>query len=279
MSIEANTYEELIISNIDMWTAEVADAVSKYLMATYGIVSISLTVDGHLIKAEDIDCVGSHEVLASACHGLVKANNIVLRLRSCNGYGAQWRLESSFLKLLNDSEQGNKNITYRSIDYYDTDSFVDMYLFDENGLRSLQYTDAATCISDIQTWYCYSPSISIAADPENVSATLAQKLTSAMHRLCKEGFGFSDDDIAELLDDGIEEYGEMIVNGPLSFSADKLPHIAALASELKVYMDEVEDAEFEFEVYAVADGEDDYEFASVAITADEDGIHIGYCKF
>ena len=34
MSIEANTYEELKINNIDMWTAEVADAVSKYLMAT-----------------------------------------------------------------------------------------------------------------------------------------------------------------------------------------------------------------------------------------------------
>ena len=279
MSIEANTYEELRIHNVNEQTTKLVAAVSEYLMRVDGIVSISLTVDGHTYNESSLSCIGNHIALSAACRDLTSAKEIALHLRSCNGYGAQWRLDSSFLKLLHSSEQISEHITYRSIDYYDTDSFIDMYLFDEDGLRSPQYTENAACVTDIETWYCYSPSIRIAIDPESVTEALTQKITNIMHRLCKEGFTLSDNDVDELLDDGLEEYGEMIVNGPLSFPSNKLTEITALASELKTCVDEFEDSEFEFEMYAVSDGEDDYEFSSIAITADESKIHIGYCRF
>ena len=41
----------------------------------------------------------------------------------------------------------------------------------------------------------------------------------------------------------------------------------------------LETAEFEFEIYAVPDGEGDYDFASVAIEATGTAVKDSYCRF
>ena len=46
MSIDANTYEELNINNVNEKTADLAAQVSKYLIETWGIIKLGLTVDG-----------------------------------------------------------------------------------------------------------------------------------------------------------------------------------------------------------------------------------------
>ena len=46
MSIDANTYEELNINNVNEKTADLASQVSKYLLETWGIICLGLIVDG-----------------------------------------------------------------------------------------------------------------------------------------------------------------------------------------------------------------------------------------
>ena len=46
MSVDANTYEEMTIHNVNAGTAEVARQLGEYLQKTWGIYKLTLTVDG-----------------------------------------------------------------------------------------------------------------------------------------------------------------------------------------------------------------------------------------
>lgn len=65
----------------------------------------------------------------------------------------------------------------------------------------------------------------------------------------------------------------------IRFTAENVPEIVALANQLAALLEDSETAEFEFEIYAIPDGEGDYDFASVAIEASGSAVKDTYCRF
>jgi hypothetical protein len=274
MSIEANTYEELHICNVNDKTAQLCGAVSEYLLKTRGINFISLTVDGCTYESAEDETIEEASDLYNVCQGLASAKEISLKLRSCNGGGANWRLESAFMKLFTDDAELRGNVTYRSTDYYDTDSGVEMYLYNENGLQRVQYTNSADCVADIKEWYCYTPTFRIADEEQQENAELHERIMAIVNKLCGL-LGLTEDDMEDRLDDNWENYGEIVLSGSVRFATKDIPAIKELINQLAA----LETSEFEFEIYAVPDGEGDYDFASVAIEATGTKVKDSYCRF
>ena len=278
MSIEANTYEELRIQNVNDKTAQLCGAVSEYLLKTWGINFISLTVDGSTYESTEDESIEAGSDLYNACQSLATAKEISLKLRSCNGGGVNWRLESAFMKHFTDDAALGDNVTYRSTDYYDTDPGVEMYLYNENGLQWMQYTGSADCVADIKEWYCYTPTLRIADEEQQDNTELHGKLMSVVTKLCSL-LGLTEEDMEDRLDDDWTSYGEIILNGSVHFATKDIPAIKELANQLATLLGGSDSAEFEFEIYAVPDGEGDYDFASVAIALDGTTVADEYCRF
>lgn len=278
MSIEANTYEELHICNVNDKTVQLCGAVSEYLLKTWGINFISLTVDGCTYEGTEDETIEVGSDLYNACRNLVSAKDISLKLRSCNSGGVNWRLESAFMKLFTDDAELRGNVTYRSTDYYDTDSGVEMYLYNEKGLQRMQYTDSAACVADIKEWYCYTPTFRIADEEQQENTELHERIMAIANKLCGL-LGLTEEDMEERLDDDWEDYGEIVLSGSVRFATKDIPAIKELANQLAALIADSDSAEFEFEIYAVPDGADDYDFASVAITLDGAAVADQYCRF
>lgn len=278
MSIEANTYEELHICNVNDKTVQLCGAVSEYLLKTWGINFISLTVDGSTYESTEEETIAEDSNLYNVCQGLASAKEISLKLRSCNGGGANWRLESAFMKLFTDDAELRGNVTYRSTDYYDTDPGVEMYLYNENGLQRMQYAVSAECMADIKEWYCYTPTFRIADEEQQENAELHERIMAIVNKLCGL-LGLAEADIEDRLDDDWENYGEIVLGGSVRFATKDIPAIKELANQLAALIADSDSAEFEFEIYAVPDGEGDYDFASVAIERSNNIAEDTYCRF
>ena len=278
MSIEANTYEELHICNVNDKTAQLCGAVREYLLEAWGISFISLTMDGCTYESTEAETIEAGSDLYNACQGLASAKEISLKLRSCNGGGANWRLESAFMKYFTDDADLKSNVTYRSTDYYDTDSGVEMYLYNENGLQRMQYTSSADCVADIKEWYCYTPTFRIADEEQQENAELHANIMAVVTKLC-DLLGLTEEDMEDRLDDDWEDYGEIVLSGSVRFATRDIPAIKELANQLAALLGGSDSAEFELEIYAVPDGEGDYDFASVAITLDGVAVADQYCRF
>ena len=274
MSIEVNSYEELSISNVNDKTAQLCGAVSEYLLKTWGINFISLTVDSCTYEGTEDETIEVGSDLYNTCRNLVSAKDISLKLRSCNGGGVNWRLEFAFMKHFADDAEVKANVTYRCTEYYDTDPGVAMYRYDKNGLHSMKYTDSAESVADIKEWYCYTPTLRIADDAQMGNAELHEQLIAIVKKLC-DLFDLDEEDIEDRLDDDWEDYGEIVLSGSIRFTTENIPEIVKLANQLAA----LETAEFEFEIYAVPDGEGDYDFASVAIEATGTAVKDSYCRF
>ena len=277
MSIEANTYEELYIKNVNEKTARICDSVGIYLTSTWGIIKLLLTVDGKEYHCED-DRIGQDTELFSVCKKLAGSKEIRMAMRSSNGGGLLWRMESGFMKLFTDDAEVKENVVYRSTDYYDSDTGVDKYRYDINGLQAIQYNASAESIADIKRWYCYTPNIRICDEEDSDNAKLYKKIIGIMRKLGKL-FGFEEDELEDRIDDGWEDYGEIVVEGSISFTTKQIPKIVEAANQLAKLLQDSESAEFEFEIYAVPDGEKDYDFASVAIELCDDAVKDSYARF
>ena len=279
MSVDANTYEEMTIHNVNAGTAEVARQLGEYLLKTWGIFKLSLKVDG-VHYGDDVDgTIREGSELYEVCGKLAEAKEILLAMSSENGGGAGWRLESCFMRALTDDEAIRKNIVYRSTDYYDTDPEIEMYLYDENGLRQPDYTDSAECVRDIERWYCYTPTLRIADAEQSENTELHDSIMETLKELCRKCFGLDEDEIEDKLEDDWEDFGEIILNGSLSFANESIPEVVSSLTRLFEQVGQSDTAEIEFEMYAIPDGEDDYNFASVAIVYDDGAIHDRYCRF
>ena len=243
MSIEANTCEELTIHNVNEKTAQLCDAVSEYLLKTWGIISISLTVDGNTYESAEDDSIKEGSELQRLCKDLVGAKEIHLCLRSCNGGGVYWRIEDCFMKYFTDDSDLKDNVTYRSTDYYDTDPGVDMYLYNENGLQRLGYNDSADSVADIKEWYCYTPEFRITDEDQMGNAELHEGIMAIVAKLC-ELFGLTEEDMENGLglDDNWDDYGEIIQNGSVRFTTDSIPQIVSLANQLIALLKDAESA-------------------------------------
>ena len=88
MSITANTYEEMHIRVVDEKTAEVARLVGEYLLKTWGIVSLNLTVDGIQYGEDTEESIPEGTALHTVCEKLAEAHEVTLAMRSENGGGA-----------------------------------------------------------------------------------------------------------------------------------------------------------------------------------------------
>ena len=276
MSTEANTYEELYIHNANDQTAEICNLLGEYLIANWNVRSLKLTVDNKHYETENSVAEGSE--LYSVCKNLATAKKVQLAFRSCGRLNVYWRQESSFMKYFTEDQKVRENVTYRCTEYYDTDSGVEMYLYNEKGLQRMQYTDSAACVADIKEWYCYTPTFRIADEEQQENAELHERIMAIVNKLCGL-LGLTEDDMEDRLDDDWEDYGEIVLSGSVRFATKDIPAIKELANQLAVLIADSDSAEFEFEIYAVPDGEGDYDFASVAITLDGADITDQYCRF
>lgn len=279
MSVDANTYEEMRIHNVNAGTAEVARQMGEYLLKTWGIYKLSLTVDGVHYGDDVDDKIQEGSELYEVCGKLAEAKEITLALRSENGGGAGWRLESCFMRALTDDEVIRENIVYRSMDYYDTDPGIDMYLYDDKGLRQPDYTDSAERVRDIKRWYCFTPTLRIADVEQSENAEVHDSIMETLKELCRKCFGLDEEETEDKLEDDWDDFGEIILNGSLSFANESIPEIVSSLTRLFEQVGQSDTAEIEFEMYAVPDGEDDYNFASVAIAYDDGAVQDRYCRF
>ena len=277
MSIEANTYEELYINNINEKTASLAEQVSEYLLEAWGIITLELTVDGVAYSTDEIIKEGSE--LFFVCKKLADAKEISLSLRSSNGGGACWRIESSFMSVLTDDEALRNNVTYKSTDYYDTDTYIDVYLYDKNGLVQPEYDKTADDVKDIEKWYSYTAAINIIAEDEADNEELHNEITEILTNLCTQYFGVDKDELEDKLEDMWEDCGEMNLLSGITFLNVDVPAIKDKLNRLAELLSASDAAEISIEIAAVPDGENDYNFASVAFSFDGESVHDSYCRF
>lgn len=277
MSIDAYTCEELNINNVNEKTANIAGQVSKYLLETWGIINLELIVDGVSYNSTE-ERIEEDSELYSVCLKLADAKEISLSLRSNNGGGASWRIESSFMGSLTDDEALRNNITYKSTDYYDTDSGVEVYLYDKNGLTQPEFDKTAEDVKDIEKWYS-TPTIDITAEDEADNDELHNKITEILANLCTEYFGIDEDETEDKIDDMWEDYGEINFFGGITFSNNDIPAIKDEFNRLVELVRTSDNTEINIEIGAVPDGENDYNFASVAFTVENGEIKTEYCRF
>ena len=273
MSIEANTYEEIQIINCNEKTASLAEKVGEYLLKTWGIINLKLSVDGTEYTCEE-DEIEDGTDFFTICKSLSEAKEISFSLRSNNNGGAYWRIESCFMGVLTDDEDLKNNVTYRSTDYYDQDSCVDAYLYDKNGLTRPEYDKTAEDVEDISRWFCYTPEFTLTTE-ETDNEELHEKILEIMQKLADN---LIDCDIEDFVDDCFED-GEMYINGSFSFETKSIPEIKSLLGELADELSSYDSSEFSAEINAVPEGENDYDFAVVSITATDGEAETKYCRF
>ena len=273
MGIEANTYEEIKIINCNEKTASLAKEVGEYLLKTWGIISLKLRVDGAEYTCEE-DKIEDGTDLFTACKTLTEAKEISLSLHSNNNGGACWRIESCFMGVLTDDEDLKNNVTYRSTDYYDQDSCVDVYLYNKNGLTSPDYDKTKEDIEDISSWYCYTPDFTLTTE-ETDNEDLHEKILEIMQKLADN---LIDCDIEDFVDDCFED-GEIYINGSFSFETKSIPKLESFLGELANELSLYDSSELSVEINAVPEGENNYNFAIVSIIVADGEVDTKYCRF
>ncbi len=279
MSISANTAERMTIHNVNDETAVIAKELGEYLLKTWGIDKLRLKVDG-VSYGDNVDfAIEKGSELCKVCENLAQAREIELYMLSTNGGGAAWRLDSCFMKDLSDDEDLKNNIVYRSTDYYDTDPYIDRYLYDGNGLQTPEYINTADDVANIKMWFCNTPALRIEDEDKCGDDVLYNSLVRILRKLCAECFGMDEEDIENQLIDEWKECGSISLFGSLFFSTESIPKIHGLLSKLFDLAKASDVANAECEVYAVPDGEGDYDFASIGFTYDGEKVKTEYCRF
>lgn len=278
MSIEAFTCEEINIHNSNEKTAELAEEFGRYLIKIRDIKALVLTVDEKVYELSDADSIEENSGLYSVCKNLSDAKEISAFMRSVNGMGVAYRLESSFMKHLTDDEDIRENVTYHSTDYYDCDDYVDMYLYNENGLQQPEYNSNTEVIKDIEKWFCYTPTVHIFAEEYEDKTELYEKAMALLGQL-SDVLGFTKEELESHIEDDWAEYGELSWYNSTAFTTESIKALTDIGNQLKKLCDAYDDIDFAFELSAVPDGENDYDFASVNISCVNGEIVDRYCRF
>ncbi len=279
MGIEANTFEQIEVKNENEKTAQLAERIGNYICSLWGIRSLRLVSDGNVYESDE-DQLTSDSDIYNACSSLSSAKHFSIALRSVNGLGLDGRKESYFLSCLDDSGELSDLVTYKSTDYYDTDEFLDLCVYGKGGLKTPEYNCSAADVSDIESWYSYTPEVSVAfegsADNEELHELIIKNLTEILGSIC----GCDEDEIEDQITDDWVEYGEILLGGAISFPNEKVDRLTALLSEVSLELREADDCEYKIEIHAVPDGKSDYDFAAVHIAPDHSGKVIAkYCRF
>ena len=260
------TIESLKMQNDTELTAVFAEAVRDYLKETTGIVRLSLTVDGKGFVVEDEeDGLQVGTARYDACDKLTQAKEVRFEMRSFGETSLDDRLEG-YLAILANNVELKDLVTYKCVEYSDEDERVFLCTFDENGLRFPHESFANTIddVMDIERWYCNTPNVSISFD-EDVDDDTCALLRDCFARLAALGGRDAD----EAVTDDLEEYGEIAIDGSLEIDKKDIKELESVLREMRGIFLSNGDAEWEIAVYAVPDGDGDYAYAALAITADE----------
>lgn len=275
MGIDATTFEEMSLNNVNEKTAVIASKAGSYLLETWGIIKLTLVVDGKKYEQSmgedhDNDHISKDTQLYDVCRNLASCGSFTYSMNSNNGWGLEGRTDE-FIDSLTDDPDLCKNITYKSIDYYDTDDYVDICLY-KDGFKSVSckpydnktnyeledlYDGTLSCIEDISSWYCYTPSVSFTTDDMQNNEELYNVLTENLNMLENNCFRYAS------FDDGWKDYGEIVLEGSLAFDTASIPAIFDGFSKIVAKMKQFDQDGIEIIISAVPDGPDDYWFANV----------------
>ncbi len=182
------------------------------------------------------------------------------------------------MKYLSDDDDLKQNVTYRSTDYYDCDDYFDMRFYNENGLQEPQYNNAADSVADIQKWFCYTPTIHIFAEEYENKTELNEKATLLLRQM-GDVLGFTEYEFEDHFEDISSDYGELSWFNSTIFSTETVKGLKDICSQLMSLCSNYDDIDFDFEISAVPDGENDYDFASVRICCEDGKVVDKYCRF
>ena len=274
MSIEATTYEQINVKNNNEQTKAVAEKIGEYMLETWGILNLKMTVDGKAFETDE-ESITEDSEFYEVCKNLDSAKNFEISLRSCNAGGLAWRKESAFVSMLTDDESLTKNISYKSIDYYDTDSFVDACVFDENGLKcASKFDDAFETVADIKEWYSYSPEIHITSEGMNDNTQLHEAVLKNLTEILTSVCEYDEDELDFRLEDDWEDYGEMMIEGSLCFPSSKIKELKSCCENITREVNKYDSAKVELSINAVPNGEDDYDFAVLSIELKDGSVQV-----
>ena len=214
--------------------------------------------------------------LYDVCKGLRSAADVNMFLRSCNNGGFNWRRESGFLSLLNNDDELKNNIVYKSTDYYDSDTWVDLCFYDKSGFEFPidQFDSDIEQVKDISEWYCYTYDLVIETEKEKDNQELHEFLHKNLKNIAEVIYDVPEEEIEDFIEDGWEDYGEILIDRSMRFPSSKIEQmklsLEAISEEVRKY----DDVSFIVEINAVPDGEGDYDFAVLSIKAEDGDLDI-----
>lgn len=259
-------YEEMNIVNQNESTRAVVVSVGEYLKKLNQVVTLHLTVDGKQYNY-DLETVNYNEI-HDVCSTFGECKEIGLSLCATDDYSFGWKLDNSFLALLDDNVK--KYVTYKALYQSDYDEIASACVFDENGLS---YPDEFTeDVPDIEKWYCCTPEITIRAESERNNDELYSSLKSKLDKLSTYC------DAVELYEDEWEEYGIFEILGSVTLYTKDIPQIVEIFQSIKEELEKYESGEFAVSFGGFPDGENDYDFAIVRIS-DKPDVKASFLKF
>jgi len=268
MSIEATTQEEIVIKNANESTSAFARKIRDYLLETWGIDYIEIEADGETYSSDE-EKVEDDEDLYEACKDLDSYKEISISLLSTNGGGLTWRREL-FIDSLNDADDLKGYVTYKSVDYYDVDSKVDLCLFNNDGLQYpvAREQDDIDKINDVEEWFAYSPVIKVCSQSEDEE--LHDLIIGSLTGLIEDYTDADEEDIYdEWEDDGTVTFSESVYLG-----GSDVGQFYKKLKELERTVSSYPDTNLELDLNFVPNGAEDYPFSVLSFRNNSDGVKL-----
>lgn len=277
MSVEVNTYQQMIIRNQNEKTAELAEKIGTYFQEVWGVLWLQLKVDGKNYEIASDEHLKDKD-FQMVCQTLKTAKEIEFSMRSCNGLDYWQRSERYFMDIFssNKDTELSEYVEYKSTDYYDQDESVSLSMYDDAGFHEPEPVEDMDYIEDIKQWFCYTPQIALSeieVEDEGLYTFFLESFTK-IKDLC----GHAEDDFEDVITDGLEDCGELIYEAGLFFSNDEIKTLLAILQGIadKAAANFIN---FDLAINAVPDGENDYNFASVEIGLEKGIVKSKYYRF
>lgn len=271
MSVEAITYEEMTFT-VNETTKELTEAVISYLKNLWGVNKLELDIDDRSYICTEYETKENSEVY-SAIDTIINAEQVSFKLSVNDNGGFNYKEEESFIRYFTDETK--QFVDYKCIEYYDTDDDVFMFSFGKNGRKHHDYTKKREDIADISKWYSFGFNVLIEDDDFEEHPEFHDVLIDCL----KSIYDIPDDaDEEDYFDDEYEDSGYLETTQSLSISAERLDGII---ESLNMLLNECNKYDIEVELYfaAVPDGENDYNFASIEFSVENELVVAKFARF
>ena len=259
-SLESLSGFRMTITADGSTTALTCDSESErnntYMMTEKGIVEN--TAEHNIWSAEEIE---------NALRGLETASAIKLETTFSVFQLLDYKYGFSYWKDFLDENSGvlRENISYKCIEYYDTDPGVVVYKFEKDFAGFVSYESEAEDVAYINSWYSSNFELKAYSDEDYNAETVAKIMTLS------ERFAEKYDFINE-----VEEpfENEFMLLESMRFSGD----FTDLAADIQEIVDVLVEAGAEIEFTGTFIPNDRDTFAAVNLTIDEGKVWVEYCK-